>query len=55
MSKRKTASCYEEEDPGQQKKTGASNPPMSRLTERQKSVELVDDETFAAIQDIIKP
>ena len=62
MSKKErlaAAAAKRREDPGQQKKTGASKPTNVKTDRktRKESVELVDayGETFATIQDIIKP
>ena len=62
MSKKErlaAAAAKRREDPGQQKKTGASKPTNVKTDRktRKEDVELVDayGETFATIQDIIKP
>ena len=62
MSKKErlaAAAAKRREDPGQQKKSGASKPTNVKTDRktRKESVELVDayGETFATIQDIIKP
>ena len=62
MSKKErlaAAAAKRREDPGQQKKTGAAKPTNVKTDRktRKESVELVDayGETFATIQDIIKP
>ena len=62
MSKKErlaAAAAKRREDPGQQKKTGASKPTNVKTDRktRKENVELVDayGETFATIQDIIKP